>query len=66
MPHPHGDCKGFFRVKGHNTIWNPHRLRAIELKDLVTVMAIVSGEAHSPVEGAAGGREEFRGAGSSP
>lgn len=59
MPHPHGDCKGFFRVKGHNAVWNPHGLRAVELKDLVTVMAVVGGEAHSPVEGATGGREQL-------
>lgn len=59
MPHPHRNREGLFRVKGHDAVWNPHRLRAIELKDLVTVVAIVGGEAHSPVEGATGGWEQL-------
>lgn len=59
MPHPHGNCKRLFGVKGHNAVWDPHRLCAIELKDLVTVMAVVSGEADGPIEGATGGREQL-------
>lgn len=66
MPHPHRNRERLFRVKGHNAVWNPHRLSAIELEDLVTVMAVVGREAHSPVEGATRGREQLRGAGRSP
>jgi hypothetical protein len=49
MPHPQGDCEGLFGVEGHYAIWDPHCLSAIELKDLVTVVAVVSGEAEGPV-----------------
>lgn len=59
MPHPHRNRKGLFGVEGHNAVWDSHCLSAIELKDLVAVMAVVSGEASSPVQGAARGREQL-------
>lgn len=59
VPHPHRNRKRFLRVDWDNAIWDPHCLRAIELEDLVTVMAIVSGEADGPVRRPTWGREQF-------
>lgn len=66
VPHPHGDGEGLLRVDGNHTIRDPYCLGAIELKDLVTVVAIISGEANGPVQGAAGGRKQLGSARSSP
>lgn len=59
MPHPHRNRKRLLGVDRDDTIGDPHCLRAIELEDLVAVMAIVGGEAHSPVQGPAWGREQL-------
>lgn len=59
MPHPHGNCKRLFGADGNNAIWDPHGLSAVELEDLVAVMAIVRGQAGGPVPGPAGGREQL-------
>lgn len=52
VSHPHGDGEWLFGVDRHDAIRDPHCLGAIELKHLVAVVAIVGGEAHSPVQGA--------------
>lgn len=59
VPHPHRNRQRLFRVDGNDAIWDPHCLSAIELEDLVTVVAVVSGEADGPVQGAARGREQL-------
>lgn len=62
MPHPHRNRKRLFRVDRNDTIWDPHCLGAVELEDLVTVVAVVSGEADGPVQGPTWGREQLGGA----
>lgn len=66
VPHPHGHREGLFGVDGDDAIRDTDRLSAVELEDLVAVVAVVRGEAHGPVQGAARGREQLGSAGRSP
>lgn len=62
MSHPHGNRERLLGIDGNHAIWDPHGLGAIELEDLVAVVAVVGGEADSPVQGAAGRGQQLRGA----
>lgn len=62
MSHPHRDGEGLLQAGAHHAIRNLDGLGAIELKHLVAVMSIVSGQSHCPVGGAAGCRQELHGA----
>lgn len=66
VPHPQGHREGLFRVDGNDAIRDPDCLSAVELEDLVAVVAVVRGEAQGPVQGAARGREQLGSAGRSP
>lgn len=66
VSHPHGHREGLFRVDGDDAIWDADCLSAVELEDLVAVVAVVRGEAHGPVQGAARGREQLGSARRSP
>lgn len=59
MPHPYRDRKRLFWIDRNDAIGDPDCLSAIELEDLVAVMAVVGGEANGPVQGAAWGREQL-------
>ena len=59
MPHPHRDRKGLLGVDRDDAVWDPHCLSAVELEDLVAVMAVVRGKADGPVPGASWGRQQL-------
>lgn len=65
MPHPHGDRERLLRADGNEAVWDPDGLSAVELEDLVAVVAVVGGEADGPVRGAAWGRQQLGSAGRS-
>lgn len=63
VSHPHRDGEGLLQVGADGAVGDLDGLCAIELKDLVAVVAVVGGKADSPVGGAAGRRQELHGAG---
>lgn len=62
MSHPHRNGERLLQVGAHHAIRNLNSLGAIELKHLVTVMPIVSGQSNCPVDRAAGCRQKFHSA----
>lgn len=63
VSHPHRDGEGILQVGADGAFGDFDGLRAVELKHLVAVVAVVGGQADGPVGGAAGCRQEFHGAG---
>lgn len=59
MSHPYRDGEGLLQAGAHHTVRDLDGLGTIELKHLVTVMSVVSGQPDRPVGGAAGCREEL-------
>lgn len=61
MSHPHRDGERLLQAGAHHAIGNLDGLGAVELKHLVTVVAVVGGQPYRPVGGAAGCRQKLHG-----
>ncbi len=63
MSHPHGDGEGLLQAGAHHAVRNLDGLGAIELKHLVAVVPVVSGQPYRPVGRAAWCRQKLYSAG---
>lgn len=62
MSHPHWDGEGLLQGGAHHTLRDLDGLSAVELKHLVAVVPVVSGQAYGPVGRGAGSRKQLHSA----
>ncbi len=62
VSHPNWDGEGLFQGGAHHALRDLDGLCAVELKHLVAVVPVVSGQANGPVDGVAGSRQQLHSA----
>lgn len=62
MSHPHRDGEGLLQTGAHQTLGDLRGLGAVELKHLVAVVPVVSGQANGPIGRVAGSGQQLHSA----